>query len=115
MDTVFLDFVKVLGKVNYRILVDEVVKQNMKGKLEKVDQGVLTNGKFKVMAYGTIWESWLFIKNGISFSIVYKSWRVKRCFPDDIWVSKITGSKDKEKIQKKKIYKRAEENLMDFS
>lgn len=51
IDTVFLNFAKACGKVNYKILLGKVAKQNIKGKLRRGIKEFLIKRKFKAVVH----------------------------------------------------------------
>lgn len=53
MDTAFLDFAKASDKVNFKISVEKVAKQNISGKFGRWTKKFLTNRIFRVVANGT--------------------------------------------------------------
>merc|ERR1711951_95538 len=129
---IYLDFAKAFDKVNHHILIRQISKHKIKGKLIKWIKNFLYNRKYCVVAngamsdkhnvisgipQGTVLSSLFFI---IMIADINDNLKISlsRLFADCIKISaKIKTKEDTELLQQdlNTIYKWADDNLMQFN
>ena len=132
IDTVYLDFAKAFDKVNHNILIKKVIEHKIKGKVGIWIKNFLLGRKYRVVANGEMSEEYEVISGvpqgtvlaSILFIIMISDIdddlknSISRLFADDTKVSaKIRTYEDTVLLQQDldKIYKWADENLMEFN